>query len=411
MRARYFLFFYLLLGVGGVHLCAAEPSGFNAGGSVPPKSQLDTLQDSVFGISSTLKALEESQQGLRSVFDGQSRRVQELSNRINVLEDKQNKEIARLDTNLSKLDSSIANLTHRINENFTIYDENFQKLKDAVATLGALVIRVNNEHGDTIKGLKDSIVALNQKVQEQGELLERLLRTTSEGNSSFYLLSSGRNESVALQDPSKHRLQSDDSNITQEVQNLSLATMQGAKKISSDGNASVESENLNVGLEKHTTSDIKDTNKENKKVEESAKKQEEQLAQVNAQEVAKESLESKESLELFNEAEDMFQNKQLDEAKARLEITTQRNYKPARGNFLLGEIAFLQKSYRDAIYYYKTSATRYDKADYMPRLLLNSAKSFNAVNERDNAKKFLNSLINLYPKSKEAKEAKKLLKS
>ncbi|WP_301008927.1 tetratricopeptide repeat protein, partial [Helicobacter sp. UBA3407] len=74
------------------------------------------------------------------------------------------------------------------------------------------------------------------------------------------------------------------------------------------------------------------------------------------------------------------------------------NYKPARGNYLLGEVAFAQKRYEDAIYYYKTSATRYDKADYMPRLMLNSAKSFNAIKEKENAKRFLETLISLYPK-------------
>ena len=84
-------------------------------------------------------------------------------------------------------------------------------------------------------------------------------------------------------------------------------------------------------------------------------------------------------------------------------------HKPAKGNYLLGEIAFEQKRYEDAIYYYKTSATRYDKADYMPRLMLNSAKSFEAINEKDNAKKFLETLVKLYPKSQEAKEAKTLL--
>ena len=114
---------------------------------------------------------------------------------------------------------------------------------------------------------------------------------------------------------------------------------------------------------------------------------------------------------MYKQGEEFYKNKSYGKADEYLQFAVKGSYKPARGNYLLGEIAFEEKRYEDAIYYYKTSATRYDKADYMPRLMLNSAKSFNAIKEKENAKRFLDTLISLYPKSSEAKEAKNLLKS
>ncbi|WP_279128199.1 tetratricopeptide repeat protein, partial [Helicobacter winghamensis] len=112
---------------------------------------------------------------------------------------------------------------------------------------------------------------------------------------------------------------------------------------------------------------------------------------------------------VFKEGEQFYKDKNYQKADEYLQVAVKGNYKPARGNYLLGEVAFEQKRYEDAIYYYKTSATRYDKADYMPRLMLHSAKSFEALKEKDNAKRFLETLIALYPTSSEAKEAKNLL--
>ncbi|NQY22392.1 MAG: hypothetical protein HRT41_00025 [Campylobacteraceae bacterium] len=84
-------------------------------------------------------------------------------------------------------------------------------------------------------------------------------------------------------------------------------------------------------------------------------------------------------------------------------------YKPAENNFYLGEIWYYRKKYDDAIRHYKISATLYDKASYMPKLLLHSAISFEKVNDLDNAANFYSTLIDVYPESKEAKIAYKNL--
>ena len=69
-----------------------------------------------------------------------------------------------------------------------------------------------------------------------------------------------------------------------------------------------------------------------------------------------------------------------------------------------------KKDYDKAISYFKTSAMLYDKGWWMPKLLLHSAMSFEQKNDIDNAANFYNTLINIYPDSKEAGIAKKNLK-
>ncbi len=114
--------------------------------------------------------------------------------------------------------------------------------------------------------------------------------------------------------------------------------------------------------------------------------------------------------DIFKEARRLTYAKKFDDAIARYNWFIEIDYKKAESNYMLGNIAYEQNRYKDAIFYYKESAVLDDKADYMPRLLLNSANSFKVLQEIENAKKFYNSLISLFPNSSEAKEASKQLK-
>lgn len=70
---------------------------------------------------------------------------------------------------------------------------------------------------------------------------------------------------------------------------------------------------------------------------------------------------------------------------------------------------YIRKKYDLAISHFKKSAVLNDKAAYMPTLLLHSAISFENTKDKDNAKSFYSTLIDLYPDSSEAKIAKKNL--
>ncbi len=86
-----------------------------------------------------------------------------------------------------------------------------------------------------------------------------------------------------------------------------------------------------------------------------------------------------------------------------------RNYKPAYAHFMIGEMWHYRKQWTKALSYYKASAKLYDKAPYMPKLMLHSAECMMHTGDKAHARRFLQALRSKYPSSPEAREAKKLL--
>ena len=112
---------------------------------------------------------------------------------------------------------------------------------------------------------------------------------------------------------------------------------------------------------------------------------------------------------LLKEAKSDFDSKKYDSSTPKYEKLLEANYKPAEVNFYLAQNWYMRKKYDSAISYYKKSAMLNDKAAYMPTLLLHSAISFEKTKDKDNAKSFYSTLIELYPSSNEAKTAKQNL--
>lgn len=112
---------------------------------------------------------------------------------------------------------------------------------------------------------------------------------------------------------------------------------------------------------------------------------------------------------MMDEAIRLFKKDYFTKAIPMFEELIAANYKPAANNYYLGEIWYYRKKYNDAVTHFKTSAMLYDKASYMPKLLLHSAISFEKTKDFSNAANFYSSLIDIYPNSKEAKTATKNL--
>lgn len=110
--------------------------------------------------------------------------------------------------------------------------------------------------------------------------------------------------------------------------------------------------------------------------------------------------------EVLKEAKSLYWDKRFEDSRVRFAWLLEQGYQKAESNFFLGQIAFRQRRYEEAIYYYKESAVANDKASYMPTLMLHTIKSFQALKDVESANKFIDSLLALYPNSKEAKEAK-----
>jgi len=86
-----------------------------------------------------------------------------------------------------------------------------------------------------------------------------------------------------------------------------------------------------------------------------------------------------------------------------------RNYKPARAHFMIGEMKYYRKNYADAIAYFKKSASLYKDASYMPTLMLHTAVSMQKTGDIKRAKSFYKGIIAKYPNTTYAKTAKSKL--
>jgi TolA-binding protein len=114
-------------------------------------------------------------------------------------------------------------------------------------------------------------------------------------------------------------------------------------------------------------------------------------------------------LKYMNQAKEEYKNKNFTAAIPKFEKLVELNYKPAENSYYLGDMWYVRKKYDVAISHFKKSAMLNDKAAYMPSLLLRSAISFENTKDKENARNFYSTLIDLYPNSSEAKDAKNRL--
>lgn len=117
----------------------------------------------------------------------------------------------------------------------------------------------------------------------------------------------------------------------------------------------------------------------------------------------------KSNKKLMEEARVLFKKNYFTRAIPILEHLISAKHRPAECNYYMGEIKYHRKHYKEALSYFKTSMMLYDKAKYLPKLLLHSAISFEKIGDMDNAKNFYDTIVEIYPKTKEAKEASKKL--
>lgn len=108
---------------------------------------------------------------------------------------------------------------------------------------------------------------------------------------------------------------------------------------------------------------------------------------------------------MLKEADALYAKKDYSGAKERYTYLVSKNYKPAKANYMLGEISYFSGSYAEAINYYKKSISHNESQDYTPKLLYHTAISFDKIGDKDSADKFYKALKASYPDSKEAKAA------
>lgn len=109
--------------------------------------------------------------------------------------------------------------------------------------------------------------------------------------------------------------------------------------------------------------------------------------------------------EIEKEANKLFSQKKYADAQSYFEQMVQKKYKTAEAFFMIGETQFERKSYKEAVSSYKESASRNEKAGYMPTLLLHSGISMERTGDSSTAKAFYQATISKFNGSGAAKEA------
>lgn len=118
----------------------------------------------------------------------------------------------------------------------------------------------------------------------------------------------------------------------------------------------------------------------------------------------------KSNKELLSDARKLFKKDNFTKALPIFKQLIKVKHRPAECNYYVGEINYYRGNYQDALYHFKISMKLYDKAKYLPKLLLHSAISFEKTGDNENAQNFYNTLVDVFPKSAEAKEASKKIK-
>ncbi len=114
---------------------------------------------------------------------------------------------------------------------------------------------------------------------------------------------------------------------------------------------------------------------------------------------------NKTNKEILDEARKLYRAGNIDEARKLYQKLIDNNYRVASSLYMLGEIAYQKGEFKEAISFYKRSASSDDKASYMPILLWHTAWAFRYSKDMTNYNKFLDSLIYLYPESDQGKKA------
>lgn len=108
-------------------------------------------------------------------------------------------------------------------------------------------------------------------------------------------------------------------------------------------------------------------------------------------------------------AKELFDQQKYEDAQSYYQTLIQKKYKVDEANFWIGESYFYRKEYKQAVSFYKESASLNDKASYMPTLLLHTGHSMEKNGDISSAKAFYKATLSKYSGTGAANEAQERL--
>ncbi len=115
------------------------------------------------------------------------------------------------------------------------------------------------------------------------------------------------------------------------------------------------------------------------------------------------------NVSIEKEAKKLFDSRKYLEAQNYYEMMVQKKYKEAEATFWIGECYFEQNNYKEAVGYYKQSASLNEKSSIMPTLLLHTGISMEKTGDKEKAKSFYHATILRYGSTGSAAVAKEKL--
>lgn len=279
------------------------------------------------------------------------------------------KELGSIDTTVKSVKTTVQSIHERIDGLESIYEGDSQKLNDTSIKLNKLLQDFELNQTETTKNSED--------FKKLKLVVNGLIETQEE---------------------------------TRKENNKNLAALKKAfskleKQINKINTAYISEKEFKKNMEQFITRAEFDALKKSLGKSTSTKKQ----VKNSEKKVITKKLSGTQKAEQLAEAKRLFKKDYFTKAIPMFEELLALNYKPAESNFYLGEIWYYRKKYDKAIAYYKQSAMLYDKASWMPKLLLHSAISFEKTGDLQNAANFYDTLVDVYPDSKEAETANKNL--
>ncbi|MDR1460315.1 MAG: hypothetical protein LBI78_01540 [Campylobacteraceae bacterium] len=246
------------------------------------------------------------------------------------------------------------------------------------------ILNTNNKLQDVNKEVWNLKSQVNKLIEQQEGLtsvLDAVNKKIASTNEAFQTIDENSNFSIEQLKTDLKNLQ----NYVQESRELEVTNQKNVKTVLAELTSIVDKTTSNyAALEKRIAA------LENKKTTVNAPANNNEFKSITSE-------------ELLKKGEKLFETKNYNGAKPYFQELISRNHRPARSSFILGEIAYFNENWNEAIIQYKKSVGLYDKADYMPKLLYHTAISFDKISETASANQFYKLLKTNYPDSKEAK--------
>jgi len=255
------------------------------------------------------------------------------------------------------------------------------------------------QNKEEIGDLKSRLIRMETSLDELRSALEAFRSLTAGGNEKLYTVGQRLSQvesDIKIQGDYQKKIDGDIKTINQ-------------KMVDSDTRQTVNDTNLKTAIKELSglIDNINSTYVHKNEMKAALEKLVKEIESGKASAPESSSFQNKKPAEIFEASKQEFKKRAF---KASLEgfeyLALHSDYEKAEVMYFLGELYYQTGHFSKAITAFKQSAKLDDKAKYIPALLFHTAICYDKLKNKNEAKKFYESLITLYPKSYLVESAK-----